>query len=757
MGMILYDRSEHAARSQVVGRTTSPRFRPPARETIEITGTYKVQIHAKGDGYKIIKLEDGSTVKLTDSLNTLRVGVQYRFSGYWKESRGYKDFHASHFTVDKPTNERGIVSFLQRECPNIGLAKAREIWKAFGEQAIEVVRSSPEKITAAGILGHTQATQASEAIAKKDGMEQTKIELVALFSGFHLLPTIDSCIKQWGSSAPDVIRRDPFKLMVKGFHGAGYDRCDTLYQKLGLPLSRLKRQMLAAWYKLKNNRDGNTWVSKSSLGLISERALALGVRAKWIETRTDSLGKQWYANVTKANDEREIVKHVRRLMKRTTFPDWPAIAEIEGLSDHQRAVLASVLTSPVCMLGGKPGTGKSFVIGKLIKRLAEIYGEQEVGGCAPTGRATRRVQQNLFANDVNVEAKTIHSMFALSIEDDDSEHWNPRKPGIPRFVILDEDSMPNASVMARLLAELPDGVRLLLVGDINQLPPIGHGAPVRDMIQSKAIPFGELTEIRRNSGMIVQACHQIAAGKKFVTTNKYDPEVGANLRVIYSVDNADTVKGILRVHSLLPKHGFDPIRDCNTIVALNSNGDCSRDKVNEVLQTALNPDGKGTEKKKFRVGDKVMFFQNLKVQKAQFGSGDVTLPASYLVSAFKDEVKLDNGDIGYVLAVDDKATVVEFSEPKRVVKLGLDLESSLDLAYAITCHKFQGAECPVIVVVLDPAATHMCDRSWLYTAISRAKQLCILVGPAGLAEKFCTKVSISRRKTFLSQLLKGGV
>lgn len=772
-------------------RTTAPRFSRASNDphnsqpSVEYVSVVKFVVFSSPDGFKIVRMEDGKTVKVNDLHNTLTPGLTYRFSGTWKESRNPqypgKDFAADFFTLDKPTSERGIVGYLSKTCTNVGDAVARAIYAKFGEKSIEVVRNSPELLATANILDLPKAKEAAECLEKFDGMEKTRVELLGIMHGHGFGgAAIDQCIKEWGVAAPELIRRDPFKLMVAGIKRAGFARCDKLYQTLGLNPSRLKRQMLAIWYKLKTNRTGHTWVNIRELGSVNERAMTLGLRSKWIATKSDSIDQVWYASGERAKDERSIAKCIGQLMgwKRShgevTKVLWPSASDIEGISDHQRATLSQVLTAPIAMLNGKPGTGKTFSVAKLTKLIIQQFSDNDVGVCAPTGKAARRVQENLAANGVAIQARTIHSMFGLMVnmEDDDEDSDGGENGGgtgetaqpstnhapsvsplsLPRFIIVDEVSMLDASVAARLLNKLPNGTHLLLVGDVNQLPPVGHGSPLRDLLRSKVVPAGELTEIRRNSGTIVTACHAIAAGRPLDCDSVYDPEAGKNLRYIESSGDADTVEGVVRVCSILPGYGFDPVNDCQVIAALNVKGNCSKAKINGVLQGVLNPAGKKVKDRRFRVNDKVIYTKNMTLSETVCEGDDTTDPTNYYNTTGKPRVA--NGDIGRVVAVDEKCVIVRFDAPDRVVRLTRDVEIFLDLAYAVSCHKYQGSESPVVIVVLDPAAVMLCSREYMYTAISRAKALCVLVGPAGLADRFCKRVSINTRKTFLVQELK---
>jgi exodeoxyribonuclease V alpha subunit len=287
--------------------------------------------------------------------------------------------------------------------------------------------------------------------------------------------------------------------------------------------------------------------------------------------------------------------------------------------------------------------------------------------------------------------------------------------------------------MRAIMAARPRGCHFLLVGDVHQLPPVGNGAPLRDMINSGVVGYGELTEIKRNSGGIVEACAAIRDGKPW--------DEAENLIVDPFADQIQAA----RIHCQKGHPKLDAVWDCQVLVAVNARSPLSRKAINLELQNALNPNPevKGTP---FRLADKIVCLKNGK----------------YTEINDREEVYVANGELAKVIEIEDKSIIAELSNPARTVRIPrgkADGESSgcnWDLAYGLSCHKSQGSEWPVVIVVLDeyPGARMVCSREWLYTAISRAKKQCILIGKKATADAMCRRVAIGKRQTFLRQLIQ---
>jgi hypothetical protein len=431
------------------------------------------------------------------------------------------------------------------------------------------------------------------------------------------------------------------------------------------------------------------------------------------------------------------------------FSLWPDPETIQGIDDHQRAKLAEALISRVAVLGGSPGTGKTYSVAMLIRALLQTgqVGAEDIAIGAPTGKAAVRLTEALEAAGVPLKARTWHSLLGIG-SDENRGGWsfqhNEKNPWAYRIIIGDESSMVDTSLMRAVFAARPRGCHVLLVGDINQLPPVGAGAPLRDLIASKTCGYGELTEIKRNSGGIVEACAAIRDGRRW--------EVGDNLSIWESGERAPTDKLLFLLERCRARK-FDPVWDCQVIVAVNDKSELSRAKLNRILQHELNPNSelKGTP---FRLADKVVCGKN-----GKYPSADSS----------QEDVYVANGELGEVVAIEDKRMLIRLviSGEEIVIPRGKpqnesgDTEDTAtgcnwDLAYAISAHKSQGSEWPVVIVMLDeyPGARRVCDRSWLYTAISRGKEWCFMVGKRHIADSMCRVQSINKRKTLLRERLQ---
>lgn len=661
--------------------------------TTEIVGVF-ARLLQKWDGdIKLIRLEDNTIVKVPDPGDELRADYTYRFHGFWKNHPKYgKQFHADSFAGDAPITKRGTVLYLADVCDHIGNVTACKLWDRFGEKTLETVRDNPQAIADAGILDLDKAKEAADCLKFEGDTQRTKIDLLGLFKGHGLGErAIQAALMKWGSNAGQVVRRDPFKLMVSGVPGAGYVRCDRLYQEMGLPLRRLKRQMLKAWYELNNDKAGHTWFGMDTVKDVNQRAITLGIRAGWLVVREDETGRKWITERTKAAAEAALASNLARLASwRPSVGDqsrtnWPDVSVIENISDHQREELAKAFSSPVAVLAGCPGTGKTYCAAAAIRALSKLGGFKFYV-CAPTGKAAVRVQESLMkASGMAVEAKTIHSLIGITPGDDDAEIRPTAQ--LEGFVIVDETSMVDVPLMARLLAACRTGTHILFLGDPYQLPPVGHGAPLRDLLQSDQVTTGELSEIQRNAGQIVKACKAIKEGQRFeVSEEKYVRGSAENLRMIEARPGPesadDVVAGVLRMVEIVPRYEFHPVWDTQVLVAVNTKGKCCRVALNKLLQQKLNPDGYTIPNHPFRVGDKIICLKNnmAKLVKSKFievgesptesrDARDYADSPREIAGVPVNEVYIANGELGRVIAVAVNQTIAQFDGPTRMVRI----------------------------------------------------------------------------------------
>jgi exodeoxyribonuclease V alpha subunit len=732
-------------------------------------------------------------------------GQLYRFYGVWTDSNYGPSFAFQAFVRDTPVGRAGTIKYLCDVCAGTGVGQKtfEKIWNEYEGKTIDFLRDGSP---CSDIIDDQQAEKIANILNADAAMVNTKVDLINLFLGRGFgNRAVQASIAAWGIHAPAKIKRNPFVLLVNKIPGAGFKRCDKLHTELGLSPRSLKRQMFFLWDQLRL-ADGHTWIpiedadhklSEAIAAADTVKAVKFGRRSGWISTRRDSENRLWISSTQRAVNEESIRTNLMRLAaadaaKGSLWGDDLPVSVEEGdrlPSEHQRTQGLAATRLPVGVLTGGPGTGKTHTLGFILRGMRERVGENEIVVVAPTGKAAVRASQALASQGVAIRARTIHSLLLTPMDGNKKPNFNPpddfhysrRWPLPVKVVIVDESSMIDTDLMAALLAACQDGTHVLFIGDIAQLPPVGHGSPLRDMIESGVIPVGELTEVRRNAGAIVHGCRDIKAGRGFDTQTAYNPETGANLLHYETDGERGTIEVVERI--LENASRFDPVWGTQIIVARNDRGDLSRVALNKKLHKQLNPDGIAITGNPFKVGDKVICLKNGKFKVVEFVTfrgkpGGETNADNYHAGVFTDENEIDhtevrvaNGEIGRVIAIAAKSMVVrigEFDCPVLVpigrireeieeVKKGEDDSrgEGCDFvhAYACTCHKMQGSESPLAIIVGDPQGGMVCDRSWLYTAVSRASKLCVLVGPRRVFDAMVRRVKLEKRKTFLKELL----
>lgn len=701
-------------------------------------------------------------------------GLSYRLYGMNVTHPKYGSQFAFDTVVEEtPVGQIAVMTYLQ-QCDGIGPVSARKIWEKLGDKAIETIRETPIVIRAiVPRITDEQLFAAQQRLRQQQKTERAKMDLLAILHGKGLPKRIvDKCIAVWGSKAAELVRRNPYLLMQ--FRGVGFLKTDRLWTEFGLPPVRLKRQALCLWHAIAKDSSGDTWfpIGKAKAGLTKnisgsgvnfERALTLAVRAGLLAVREGRVGK-WVAEKKKADAERELAELILEAEEDLQPTEWP---EIDGLPiyDHQREELGKALNGFIGILAGSPGTGKTHTAASVIKKLIETHGLDHIAVCAPTGKAAVRVSEAMEENKVPLKACTIHSLLGIS-SGDDGDNWGfvhgRGKPLEFKFVIVDESSMIDTALMRSLLAARGLGTHVLFIGDPHQLAPVGHGAPLRDMIAA-GVPSGQLTEIHRNAGRIVRACAEIRDTGRFTTSEKLNVEAGENLIVMKQETPEDQIETLTAfIEKIKRSENYDATWDVQVIVAVNKKSELGRKPLNAKLQELLNPDGETVKGCPFRVGDKIINTKNGKFPNAV--SADV-----------ERDIYVANGEQAEVLEVSAARVVARLQSPDRMIVIprkasegdeeggSSDDEStgtgcSWELGYAISCHKSQGSEWPVVIVMLDEhqGAQMVCSKQWLFTAISRAKSFCLLIGKYETALRMCRQDALFERKTFLVELLNAG-
>ncbi len=711
--------------------------------------------------------------------------MSYRLYGSWvsytnqRTKKVEKQFHFRTFVRSSPHSRAGVVKYLEK-APNIGRVLAGRLFDRFKGDAVRILREEPDvAAVACPKLSVDGAREAAAWLETERALEDCTIELIDLLDGRGFRKSLArDVVKDFGNRAAQVIKKNSYILMK--YRGCGFKLADSLYLDLGGRAAALKRQAMCAAYAVgqATSSSGDTWHYvgvaeqglKGSVGGADVRlgdALRLASRGQilarvWTDCR-DGLPTwdgniEWVADIRKAQNEARVAEYVAEAMRENGERFTVALPNV---SEHQLSNLAKALSSGnVGSLGGSPGTGKTYAAAAWISFLIDRFGVDSIAVCAPTGKAAVRISEAMAAYGIPLRAKTIHSLLLVSQADERGgwsfEH-NRANPLPFRFIIVDESSMIDVDLMAALLAARARGTHILFVGDVNQLPPVGHGAPLRDFIAA-GLPYGELTKIRRNSGGIVQACADIRDGKPFTCEG--------NLHHVAARQSGQQIESLLKIISdVATAEKLNRVWDIQVVTAVNKKSPLCRKELNKVLQNAINPNPI-VEGSPFRLADKVVNTKNGFYPPADADK----LPGEDATTNERGDIYVANGELGEVVRVEPKYLEVKLTSPERFIRVPrgggqADEEASdddatgtgcnWDLAYGLSVHKSQGSEWPVVIVMLDdyPGAKKICDRAWIYTAISRAKQACYLVGQKATADKFCRQNNIAKRKTFLKEAI----
>jgi exodeoxyribonuclease V alpha subunit len=777
-----------------------------ARKPDELVGEFDFErnIFGQGDGRKIVGvLADGKVVTGYANEGTLESGLTYRFWGWWVKHPRYGDqFNFHYFEVCRPVGEVGTIKYLQR-VKGIGRRRAALIWDKFGPECLQVLKEDPEQV-ADKIPGLTieAAKLGAEYFKRIEYLEQTTIELIELLGsrGFpqRLIPML---IDEHGSEAAAVVRRNPWILM--NYRGCGFFKTDSLALVLGRSPEAIDRQGWCIYHALHSDREGHIWypesfaaetLGKNLAGVDVDMAKAVewACRENLIVSRTTDR-RTWLAETAKAMAEAEIARFVHQAEMETLSdpPRWPNVEECEGIDEDQKEELRKATRGYLGILGGRPGVGKTRCMASLIKAILKS-GQGRILASAPTGKAAVRATEALNKQQVSIRVKTIHS--TLRVESSEDGTWrfahDESNPLPCDFLFCDEGSMVDTLIGASWLSARPRGCHVLIVGDPDQLSPVGPGAVLRDLIAA-GVPTGHLTKIRRNAGRIEKVCKSIAETGEFEPSPQLDLEAGENFVWIEKSrpeQQIEALKGFLdRIRS---GGKYDVLQDVQILTPLNKQSPVSRVPLNKILQGHLNPAGERAEGNPFRKGDKVICTQNgwptlddefrewlrkecqvigddLRTRVYRTPSGDLE------VDKKNNKVYVANGELGLVTKIAPKLTTISLSCPDRVIKVprgsqkdddgdegGDNDETSTgcnwELGYVISIHKSQGSEWPIVVTMADSSgsAMRLADKHLIYTALSRGKVFEVGIGQKRAILEACKISRMWDRRTFLRELIE---
>ncbi|MDP2872886.1 MAG: ATP-dependent RecD-like DNA helicase [Bacillota bacterium] len=660
----------------------------------------------------------GSSFTVVGSFSSVSPGERFRVTGEWAVHPEYgAQFRVQHAEPVLPVTENGLIRYLgSGMIHGIGPATAAKLVERFGLAATKVIDNEPGRLTEVEGIGPVKAARIIEGWHRQQGVRE-----VMLFLQSHgASPAYAMRIfRRYGQDTVRVIRENPYRLADEVF-GVGFKTADAIARQLGISAQSGYRLQAGLRYQLQQSAgEGHIYLPRAAL--VEGSAALLGVDAAMVAAAVDEQLLQGLLIQDQGADDEPI--YLRSVFESEEFVatrlavlalgsrgDQQAVgvkdqAELAGLSEGQRQAVLRALEAGVFVLTGGPGTGKTTTLNCLIRRF-EARG-RKVALCAPTGRAAKRV-----AEATGREAKTVHRLLEYGYSDGAlTFRRNERNPLDADAVVVDESSMLDLQLTDQLLRALRPGTKLILVGDADQLPAVGPGSILRDVLASGIVDVVTLTEIFRQAreSMIVLNAHRVNRGEF--------PWLGAEGRdfmYVPSEGSDETLRAIVDLcRERLPGRGpYDPIRDIQVLSPMRR-GTAGVDNINRELQEALNPPHPNRPQIEhsgftFRLLDKVMQVRN-----------------NYDREVF-------NGDVGQVTRVDSEEGELEVTFPdqpvdRRVVYERDELDE-LVLAYGVSVHKSQGSEYPVVVLPVITAHYVMLQRNLLYTALTRARRLCVLVG-----------------------------
>lgn len=676
-----------------------------------------------------------------------------------------EQFQVEMYTTVLPSTINQIESYLGSGLiKGIGKYTAKKIVEVFKEDTFEIIQKHPKRLTEIEGIGEKKADMIAKSFA-----EQSDIKEIMMFLQGHEISTSFAVkiFKQYGKNTISVIGENPYRLS-EDIYGIGFKLADKIASSLGVERNSPFRISSGIKYTLAEYAaSGHTYVPYHML--LNSAAKLLEIDPEHAEDEIRNMAFTDKIHIETINNEK-VVYYVpyhmaevivcKELIK-LSMCDFnlkeedalPYLLDVEEessivLSDKQKEAIIQSIINGVTVITGGPGTGKTTIILSILKIFEKMY--KKVLLCAPTGRAAKRITES-----AGREARTIHRMLEYAYGEDDSNltfNKNETSPLDCDAVIVDEVSMVDILLMNNLLKALKKGTRLILVGDVDQLPSVGAGNVLSDIISSNTIKTIRLDTIFRQSAgsMIVQNAHLINKGSMPVY-NKKDTD----FFFMREVNNQDIIELIVDLYNQrLPlKYSLDPLKDIQVLSPMKK-GDVGVIELNKKIQAAVNPPGKFKKEKLFgkyifRVGDKVMQVKNnYQTEWKIHGKGGNVITGEGIY----------NGDMGYIIFIDDieQEVVVQFDEEKEVSYPFSQLDE-LILAYATTVHKSQGSEFPVVIMPVVWGPPMLLTRNLFYTAITRARKLVVLVGIEKYMQDMINNNKIHRRYSALDYRLSDAV
>lgn len=711
------------------------------------------------NGYTIAHLvNENDEIVVVGCMPTLAIGESIEVEGKWVNHKVYgTQFEVNSFMPVTPSSLEGIYVYLSSGMIHgIGEKMAKRIIDKFGVDTLEVIQNSPEKLQEVEGIGSKKVKQ----IVKSYEEDRELRNIIIQLSPFGITPNY--CLKiykKYKSSAIDVINKNPYQL-AEDIRGIGFKVADSIANKIGIDKNSKDRICQGILYTLnKSLSNGHTYLPEHVLIQDSEKLLELS--GEIIKECVMMLVYNQKIHIEKVNNENLIYLMPYYLAENGVCSQIVKLSQYEfedlkididneinvleenkkiKLAEKQILAVRESVNSGVLIITGGPGTGKTTTINAIID-IFENNGKS-VTLAAPTGRAAKRMSETS-----NKEAKTIHRLLEMGFSTDDDLTFfkDEEDPINSDVIIVDEVSMVDIILMYNLLRAIKLGTRVILVGDSDQLPSVGAGNVLKDMISSNIINVVKLNEIFRQAqeSMIIVNAHKINNGEPLYLNTK-----GKDFFFIRKSTNEEILNEIIGlVNERLPKfYKVDKLKDIQVLSSMRK-GELGVTNLNIELQKYLNKKEKfkveeSFSKRLFRVGDKVMQVKNNYTKKWETEDQKESGEGIY------------NGDIGYVYHIDkDKKTIYVLFDQTKIVSYLYDELDEIDHSFCTTIHKSQGSEFPVVVLPITWAPPMLLSRNLLYTAVTRAKKLVVLVGDVKYLEYMIKNNRVNQRYSNLGYKL----